>query len=88
MKSLLGIVMVAVVGLIWVSQLHAKTIYSSDLGWKDVLLHSIGGGKALSNEAADAIDRSVTGNILDKSAPSVEPGDTKVPFACGPQTLD
>ena len=53
-----------------------------------VLIHSIGGGKALSNEAADAMDRSVTGNILDEPAPSVEPGDTKVPFACGPQPLD
>ena len=55
---------------------------------KPVLIHSIGGSSALSKEAADAIDRSVTGNILDEPAPPVEPGVTKVPFACGPQPLD
>jgi hypothetical protein len=52
---------------------------------KPVLIHSIGGGHALSKEAADAIDRSVSGNILDEPAPPVEPGVTDVPFACGPQ---
>ena len=53
-----------------------------------VLIHSIGGGKALSKEAADAIDRNVTGNILDKPAAPVKPGDTTVPFACGPQAVE
>jgi len=53
-----------------------------------VLIHSIGGGKALSQEAADAIDRSVTGNILDEPASRIDPGDTKAPFVCGPQPLD
>ena len=53
-----------------------------------VLIQSIGGGKALSKEAADAIDRNVTGNILDKPVPPVKPRDTEVPFACGPQPLD
>jgi len=53
-----------------------------------VLIHSIGGGKALSKEAADAIDHSVTGNILDKPADPPKPGDTTVPFPCGPQPLE
>jgi hypothetical protein len=53
-----------------------------------VLIHSIGGGSALSREAADAIDRSVTGNILDEPAPPVKPGETEVPFACGPQPVE
>jgi hypothetical protein len=52
------------------------------------LIHSIGGGKALSQEAADAIDRSVTGNVLDEPAPPIEPGVTEVPFACGPQAVE
>ena len=43
---------------------------------------------ALSNEATDAIDRSVTGNILDEPAPPIEPGVTEVPFACGPQAAE
>ena len=55
---------------------------------KPVLIHSVGGGKALSQEAADAIDRSVTGNILDELAPPIEPGVTEVPFACGPQAVE
>ena len=53
-----------------------------------VLIHSIGGSKALSKEAADAIDRNVTGNILDKPASPVKPGDTTVPFVCGPQAVE
>ena len=52
------------------------------------LIHSIGGSRALSKEAADAIDRNVTGNVLDKPATPVKPGDTTVPFACGPQPRD
>lgn len=35
MKRLLGIVIVVVVGLIYASQLHAETVHSSDLGWKE-----------------------------------------------------
>jgi len=50
-----------------------------------VLVHSIGGSKALSREAAEAIDRSLSGNVLDEPAPPVQPGVTEVPFACGPQ---
>jgi len=53
-----------------------------------VLIHSIGGGKALSQEAADAIDRSVTGNILDEPAPPIGPGVTEAPFSCGPQAAE
>jgi hypothetical protein len=55
---------------------------------KPVLIHSIGGGNALSKEAAEAIDHSVTGNILDEPAPPIEPGVTEVPFACGPQAAE
>ena len=55
---------------------------------KPVLIHSIGGSAALSKEAADAIDRSVTGNVLDEPAPLIEPGATEVPFACGPQSAE
>ena len=39
-------------------------------------------------QAADAIDRSVTGNVLDEPAPLIEPGVTEVPFACGPQAVE
>ena len=53
-----------------------------------VLIHSIGGGKALSQQAADSIDSTATGNILDQPPPPIEAGDTKIPFACGPQPLD
>ena len=55
---------------------------------KPVLIRSIGGSKALSKEAADAIDHSVTGNILDEPAPPIEPGVTEIPFACGPQAVE
>jgi len=50
-------------------------------------VHSIGGSRALSREAAEALDRSVAGNVLDAPGPSIEPGMTEVPFACGPQPL-
>ncbi len=53
-----------------------------------VLVHTIGGSSALSKEAADAIDRKATGNILDKPATAPKPGDTTVSFACGPRVLD
>jgi len=53
-----------------------------------VLIHSIGGSKSLSREAANSIDRSVTGNILKHPVTPPKPGDTTVPFACGPQPLD
>jgi len=35
MKILLGIVIVVVVGLTCALQLHAETVHSSDLGWKE-----------------------------------------------------
>ena len=50
-----------------------------------VYVHSIGGSRQLTREAAEAIDHSVTGNVLDESAPPIEPGVTEVPFACGPR---
>jgi hypothetical protein len=53
-----------------------------------VLVHTIGGSSALSKEAADAIECKATGNILDKPATPPKPGDTTVPFACGPRVLD
>lgn len=53
-----------------------------------VLIHTIGGGKALSKEAADAIDRKATGDILKKPAIPPKRGDKTVPFACGPQPLE
>jgi len=53
-----------------------------------VYIHTIGGGKALSKEAADSIDRKATGNILKEPATPPKPGDTTVPFACGPQPLE
>ena len=55
---------------------------------KPVLIHSIGGSNALSKEAADAIDRSVAGNVLDEPASPIEPGVTEAPFACGPQAVE
>lgn len=46
---------------------------------------SIGGSRHLSKEAAEAIDHSVTGNVLEEPAPPIQPGQRDVPFACGPQ---
>ena len=48
-------------------------------------INSIGGSRYLSKEAADALERTIEGNVIVMSGPSVEPGVTKVPFACGPQ---
>jgi hypothetical protein len=53
-----------------------------------VYVRSDGGSRHLSKEAAEAIDHSVTGNVLDEPAPPIEPGVTEVPFACGPQTVE
>jgi hypothetical protein len=53
-----------------------------------VRIASIGGSRHLSEEAAGALDHSITGNVLDEPAPPVEPGQTEVPFACGPQELE
>jgi len=50
-----------------------------------VYVDSIGGSRHLSKEAAESINHSVTGNVLDKPAPPVRPGVTAIPFACGPQ---
>ncbi len=48
-------------------------------------VRSMGGSGELSKEAAQALDHSVTGNVLPEPAPAVKPGVTAVPFACGPQ---
>jgi hypothetical protein len=53
-----------------------------------VYVRSDGGSRHLSKEAAQAIDHSVTGNVLDEPAPLIEPGATEVPFACGPQAVE
>ena len=53
-----------------------------------VYVRSDGGSRHLSKEAAEAIDHSVTGNVLDEPAPLIEPGVTEVPFACGPQAVE
>ena len=50
-------------------------------------IDSIGGSRHLSEEAAEALDHSVTGNVLDEPAPVIEAGVTDVPFDCGPQPL-
>jgi hypothetical protein len=49
-----------------------------------VLHESIGGSRHLSEEAARAIEATVTGNLLNEAPPPIEPGMTEVPFACGP----
>jgi len=53
-----------------------------------VLHASIGGSRHLSEEAARAIEATVTGNVLDEPASPVEPGATDVPFACGPRARE
>lgn len=50
-----------------------------------VYVRSMGGSRELTKEAADALDHSVTGNVLAEPAPAVKPGVTAAPFACGPQ---
>ncbi len=52
-----------------------------------VLIQSIGGSRHLSKEAAEAIEPTVTGNVVDEQAPPIKPGITKPPFACGPRAL-
>jgi hypothetical protein len=46
---------------------------------------SIGGSKDLSKEAARALNRTVSGNILPAPAPLIQPGITKPPFVVGPR---
>jgi len=55
-----------------------------------VYIRSSGGSRELSKAAADVIDRKtcITGNILKEPAKPPKPGDTTVPFACGPQPLE
>jgi len=52
-----------------------------------VYIRSIGGSRHLSKEAAEAIEPTVTGNVVDEQAPPIKPGVTKPPFACGPRAL-
>ena len=52
---------------------------------RPVYVRGIGGSRHLSKEAAEAIDHSVTGTVSDEPAPPIEPGQTDVPFECGPQ---
>jgi hypothetical protein len=53
-----------------------------------VRVASTGGKRSLSKEAAQALDHTVTGNVLDEPAPTVKAGVTEVSFECGPRTLD
>ena len=53
-----------------------------------VYINSSGGTRFLSKEAAEAIEPTISGNVLDEPAPSVEPGLKKVPFECGPRALN
>ncbi len=77
---------------------HMRMLFVKDayaIQYKDIRFHgdqimpykisSIGNTKNLSREAAHAIERTVTGNILAKPAPRVRAGITTVPFAVGPQ---
>ena len=79
---------------------HMRMIFlkdAYDIRYKDARLFgdrimpyvvdSIGGSRALSQEAADALDHSITGNVLDEPAPAIEAGVTDVSFDCGPRTL-
>jgi hypothetical protein len=53
-----------------------------------VYIRSIGGSRHLSKEAAQAIEPTVSGNVLSEPAPRIKPGQIEVPFACGPRPLD
>jgi hypothetical protein len=55
---------------------------------KPVQISSIGGSRHLSEEAARALEHTVTGNIVEEPAPPIRPGITEVPFACGPQAME
>lgn len=55
---------------------------------KPVQISSIGGSRHLSEEAAQALEHTVTGNIVEEPAPPIRPGTTEVPFACGPQAME
>ena len=55
---------------------------------KVVYVNSIGGSRHLSQEAAEVLDHSITGNVLDEPAPQAKPGITAIPFECGPQPLE
>ena len=50
-----------------------------------VYVRSIGGSRHLSKEAAEAIEPTIAGNVLDEPAPPIKPGVTKPPFDCGPR---
>ncbi len=52
-----------------------------------VYIHSIGGSRHLSKEAAKAIKPTISGNVLDEPAPPIKPGQREVSFQCGPQPL-
>ena len=53
-----------------------------------VYVSSIGGSRHLSEEAAQAIEPTVSGNVANEPYPEIQPGQTEVPFACGPRPLD
>jgi hypothetical protein len=55
---------------------------------KPVQISSIGGSRHLSQEAAEALKRTVTGNIIDMPAPPIKPGIMELPFECGPRVLE
>ena len=52
---------------------------------KPVQISSIGGSRHLSEDAAQALEHTVTGNIVEESAPQIMPGIIDVSFAYGPQ---
>jgi hypothetical protein len=52
-----------------------------------VYINSSGGTRFISKEAAEAIEPTVSGNVLEDPAPPVEPGGGGLPFECGPRAL-
>lgn len=52
-----------------------------------VYINSSGGTRFISKEAAEAIEPTISGNVLDEPAPPVEPGVEEIPFECGPRVL-
>ena len=55
---------------------------------KPVQISSIGGSRHLSKKAAQALKRTVTGNIVDEPAPPIKPQRMEAPFVCGPRARE
>lgn len=52
-----------------------------------VYINSIGGSRHLSKEAAEAIEPTISGNVLEEPSLPIKPGQREISFTCGPQTL-